>query len=313
MAFEAMAAAMEQRAAIAPDTTPVDSADTLTAISESRSCPAGHALKYAQAPGGACDGCLAKVPEGSLVSDCRQCNWYLCTTCTPITTCPGGHQLGTQPAMAGKCDGCTKQVPQGALAMNCSECNWYLCTSCQALMQCPKGHALKPWASQVSGQCDLCTASVKKGDVVADCRECNWFLCEACHPQLTTKASEQLAAVDHTTASPLPQCPQGHDAVPAMAGPGCSCDKCGHKIRQGGLASHCTQCNWALCAECHPIRQCKQGHKLEAMQAPAAGVCDGCGKRVHENQSVLDCRQCNWYLCGACHLPPAAGGAAAAS
>lgn len=266
----------------------------------------GHTLKYARAPQGTCDGCLAKVSKGALVSDCRECNWYLCTSCTPIVTCPSGHKLHTQAAVQGRCDGCDKTVAQGTLVMGCTDCNWYLCNDCQALMECPLGHDLKPWVSQVNGRCDLCKKPTKQGDLVADCRECNWFLCASCHPQLTAKPMEEVGDV----ATPLPQCPQGHSAIPMMAGENCSCDTCSQRIREGQLASYCKECNWALCAECHPIRQCKQGHKLEARQAKK-GSCDGCGRKVLENQSVLECRRCNWYLCGSCHLPPATARAGA--
>lgn len=288
-------------------TSAVEAAPAESRTTVPQSCPAGHVLKYAHATDGTCDGCRSKVSEGQLVSDCRECNFYLCTTCTPIVACPSGHQLHVEPALPGKCDGCGKSVAGGSLVMNCRECNWYLCTSCQSPMQCPSGHMLKPWACQVSGKCDLCAKPTKEGEVVADCRECNWFLCVACHPQLTAKPTAEHSdaeKVKKATATPLPKCPQGYDAVPAIAGPGCSCDKCGQKIREGSMASHSSHSNWSLCAECHPIRQCKQGHKLEAKQA-VAGKCDGCGRCVHENQSVLECNQCNWYICGACHMPPA--------
>jgi len=315
MAFAALAEALEQTTAAA---TTIEATMEATSVADvpvahahtiaPRSCPAGHALKYARATKGNCDGCGSKVSEGQLVSDCRECNYYLCTTCTPITACPRGHQLRVEPALPGKCDGCSKGVAGGSLVMSCRECNWYLCTGCQSLMQCPTGHALKPWASQVNGKCDLCAKPTKQGEVVADCRECNWFLCDACHPQLTVKAIAEPREAQKAPVSPLPKCSKGHDAIPTRAGPGCSCDKCGYKIRQGSMSSYCAECNWALCAECHPIRQCKLGHKLEAGQA-VAGTCDGCGKHLHENQHVLDCKQCNYYLCGTCHMPTARAGA----
>lgn len=322
-ADEVVAATLEQPAiaadavvaaiVAAADNTPVDIQGAPAAeenaqavvVPQSRTCPAGHTLKYDRAPAGTCDGCLGKVKQGSLVSDCRECNWYLCTICTPIIKCPSGHALVAQAVIAGKCDGCSKSVAQGTLVMNCQECNWYLCKKCQALTQCPTGHELKPWASQTSGKCDLCSKPTKQGELVADCRDCNWFICAACHPQLT--APEKLD-VERGAAMPLPKCPQGHDVLPALAGANCACDKCSAKIRHGSLASNCSLCNWALCAECHPIRQCKQGHRLEARQA-VAGKCDGCGKKVLENQSVMDCRRCNWYICGSCHMSPARTGA----
>jgi len=305
---EVAAVEAEIAGGVIPEAMSPAAADAST-LSE-RSCPKEHALKYERAVAGTCDGCLGKVAEGKLVSNCSECNWYLCTTCTPILACPGGHQLHAQPAKPGSCDGCSKAVKQGKLVMGCSECNWYLCNSCQALMECPQGHALKPWASEVAGQCDRCAAPVKEGELVADCRECNWYICAKCHPQLN--APEEVADVDRSVPTSLPKCAQGHDLLPCLAeSSNCSCDKCCRKIRKGGIASHCKVCNWSLCGECQPIRQCLNGHKLEARQA-VKGSCDGCGKAVRENQSVMDCRRCNWYLCGSCHMAPAAAGRAGA-
>jgi len=275
-----------------------------------RSCPKGHTMKYARAVAGTCDGCLGKVSKGKLVTNCSECNWYLCTTCTPILACPSGHQLHVKPAKLGSCDGCAKAVKESTLVMSCSECNWYLCNDCQALMECPQGHALKPWESEVAGRCDRCATPTKQGELVADCRECNWFICAACHPQLHAPA--EVGDVDRSVAEPLPQCPQGHSLLPCQAeSSNCACDKCCRKIRKGGLASHCNVCNWSMCGECQPIRQCLNGHRLEARQA-TKGRCDGCQKTVLENQSVMECRRCNWYLCGSCHMAPASASRAGA-
>merc|ERR1719450_755253 len=49
-------------------------------------CPQGHALQRAKAAAGACDGCGRFVVAGEPVMDCRDCNWYLCTTCHPQST-----------------------------------------------------------------------------------------------------------------------------------------------------------------------------------------------------------------------------------
>jgi len=300
-----MATTQTEAVPVANAVEDIDVQAAFVAEASSSFCPKGHALKYERAAAGTCDGCHAKVAEGKLVSNCGDCNWYLCTTCTPIVSCPSGHQLHTQAAMQGYCDGCSKKVKQGSLVSACQECNWYICPDCQPLMECPKGHALKLWVSQVSGHCDGCGAQTAQGEAVADCRECNYFLCASCHPQSSTRPSELPEE-----ATSLPKCPQGHDVLPSLAGSNCSCDKCSQKIRPGSLASNCSHCNWSLCAECHPIRQCMKGHQLEARQA-TKGNCDGCGKKVLENQSVLDCRQCNWYLCGTCHMAPvrAIGGA----
>merc|ERR1719336_1443213 len=81
-------------------------------LTGSKQCPKGHALSYAPASAGVCDRCLGWVPEGQLVSVCQDCNWYLCTRCTPITECPQGHSLCAAAAPEGKCDGCGRKVEQ---------------------------------------------------------------------------------------------------------------------------------------------------------------------------------------------------------
>merc|ERR1719277_2299661 len=76
------------------------------AVTEVNECPKGHRLTIARVPAGSCDGCTSRVPEGQLVSSCSDCNWYLCTTCSPITRCPEGHELHLGAAVQGRCDGC---------------------------------------------------------------------------------------------------------------------------------------------------------------------------------------------------------------
>lgn len=266
-----------------------------------KQCPKGHTLSYAPARAGVCDRCLGWVPEGQLVSDCKVCNWYLCTRCTPITECPQGHSLRAAPAPEGKCDGCGKKVKQGEMVMECRDCNFYLCDVCQPLTQCPSGHELKPWTCQRPSRCGRCSKLSKHGDMLMACGICEWHLCGECHP----KPPPTQPTVESAPAEPLPQCPQGHDAVPRAVGAGITCNKCTSKVPEGRMASTCSQCDWDLCTACHPIRQCKLGHKLEARPAPVPGTCDGCGVKVLMNQSVLDCRRCNWYLCGFCYQAPA--------
>jgi len=48
-------------------------------------CPSGHALQPMAAEAGSCDGCKKPVHAGQQVMDCRQCNWYLCQACRPLT------------------------------------------------------------------------------------------------------------------------------------------------------------------------------------------------------------------------------------
>lgn len=44
-------------------------------------CPAGHGLQAWIARAGTCNGCGEDVQSGTVVMDCRQCNWYLCPMC----------------------------------------------------------------------------------------------------------------------------------------------------------------------------------------------------------------------------------------
>jgi len=46
-------------------------------------CPQGHLLKSWTAIQGWCDKCGRKVFKGEKVMDCRQCNWYVCSSCCP--------------------------------------------------------------------------------------------------------------------------------------------------------------------------------------------------------------------------------------
>merc|ERR550514_425677 len=64
-------------------------------------CPEGHSLQPAAAAPGKCDKCERKVHKGEMVMDCRQCNWYLCKACQPITQCKVGHMLDSVAASEG--------------------------------------------------------------------------------------------------------------------------------------------------------------------------------------------------------------------
>lgn len=273
---------------------------TLAELAKAKVCPQGHALILAPAVAGSCDCCGRTVSEGQPVSECRECNWYFCALCAPITECPKGHTLRMSAAMEGKCDGCNRPVSHGTVVSDCRTCNWYLCRGCQPLTTCFAGHELKLWVSQSAGNCSLCKEFTQKGDTLMGCQACEWNVCAVCRPQLSADTRHWMTTGQ--PAQPLPKCPQGHAAVPTATKPNTSCDQCGKKMRQNALASECGRCNWSLCVECHPIRQCKKGHILEARPAEA-GKCDGCGRVVQDNQAVLDCRRCNWYICGACHMP----------
>jgi len=282
----------------APSAAPAEESGAVAATSKLPQCSQGHALKFSKASAGRCDGCSRFVVANEPVMECRECNFYLCTTCHPIVECPSGHALHSAAAIAGACDACGKGVKQGAMVMDCRHCNWYLCVKCQPITQCPVGHTLQRWMTQRSGKCDLCDKRTQQGDMVMDCRRCDWYLCTDCHPQQSSAAK---AAVPVPGARPLPQCPQGHSLQPAAAMHG-KCDKCEKKIHTGEMVMDCRQCNWYLCKACQPITQCKMGHMLDSIAAQE-GACDGCGKQILPNQNVMNCQTCNWYLCTMCHVP----------
>jgi len=99
-------------------------------------CAAGHPMQPAVAQAGNCDGCSKKVLAGEMVTDCRQCNYYLCKACQPITMCKKGHRLQSQAARAGACDGCHRPIQSNQNVMECESCNWYLCSMCHM----PRNH-----------------------------------------------------------------------------------------------------------------------------------------------------------------------------
>lgn len=235
--------------------------------------------------------------------DCRECNWYLCGICSPITECPHAHTLKTIQTQGRICGGCEEWIPEGKLVMDCRQCDWALCKFCQPLTMCLEGHELKLWASRTAGRCSRCSRTVKTGDMVMDCHICEWNVCSECQPQLS--AASSFWGTSASPPAPLPQCPAGHDALPSLMNKSRKdCSQCGKELGKGVMVSECVECSWRLCTECHAIRQCKKGHTLEARPAPP-GKCDGCGRRVEMYQAVMDCRQCNWYLCGSCHIPSA--------
>jgi len=58
-------------------------------LKEVSHCPAAHLLRPWEARAGCCDGCSRKVMQGEHVMDCRQCNWYVCSTCRPAQPSDG--------------------------------------------------------------------------------------------------------------------------------------------------------------------------------------------------------------------------------
>ena len=47
-------------------------------------CPSGHDLKPGTARGGTCDTCSRNVRNGEYVTECKACNWYMCTNCCQV-------------------------------------------------------------------------------------------------------------------------------------------------------------------------------------------------------------------------------------
>ena len=47
-------------------------------------CPSGHDLKPGTARGGVCDTCNRNVRNGEYVTECKACNWYMCTNCCQV-------------------------------------------------------------------------------------------------------------------------------------------------------------------------------------------------------------------------------------
>mmetsp|Transcript_58654 Transcript_58654/g.132177 ORF Transcript_58654/g.132177 Transcript_58654/m.132177 type:complete len:320 (+) Transcript_58654:82-1041(+) len=223
-----------------------------TACQPVAECPKAHKLKAVVLPpdlAGRCDGCERALGTGSLAMDCRECNWYLCKACNPITTCTAGHSLQRWVTEGvGRCDSCTKEVPERAMVMDCRQCDWYVCAACvphnvyicdgadeevAPLPQCSSGHTLRPRLSQ-PGSCDRCSRPVKSKEMVSACTPCNWYVCTTCHP--------------------IKQCLRGHALVSKPADEG-TCDGCGKPVRKDESVMDCKRCNWYLCAMCHLPRQ----------------------------------------------------------
>ena len=51
-------------------------------------CKNGHILRPYEAKGGTCDVCTGTCPKGTLVMDCRPCNYYVCTKCIYLPDSP---------------------------------------------------------------------------------------------------------------------------------------------------------------------------------------------------------------------------------
>jgi len=111
-------------------------------------CPHQHGLQNYLIPNQSytCDGCGCRLPKGTLVKDCRRCNYDLCLACStpkdtvsdssaeesPLKTCPNEHRLHTYlvPNHTYTCDGCGCNLPINSLVKDCRRCNYDLCDSC---------------------------------------------------------------------------------------------------------------------------------------------------------------------------------------
>ncbi|CAK0856593.1 unnamed protein product [Prorocentrum cordatum] len=159
--------------------------------------------------------CHRIVNEGDPLMDCRECNWYLCFSCsfqrqharTGRLCCPRGHELRRWACQQGGfCDCCGAKRAPGEMVLDCRACDWYVCEevaagSCwKAALSldagsgveqqngsdqppkgpgCPGGHEARPQKAQ-HGQCDVCRGEVLSGELVMACDSCGWYQCNAC-------------------------------------------------------------------------------------------------------------------------------------
>jgi len=198
-----------------PWTGRVGSSESLNAANGSLpQCPSGHELKTAKARAGQCDGCGGRVASGQIVSECTECNFYLCTTCRPCQQCPSAHRLHVAAAVAGTCDGCQRRVKLGEIVSDCRICDWYLCMSCQPLekqSESPVGISL---SSQRAGTCALCRRPTTQEDMTISSNGHVWHICETC------AAGKQGIGALASRAETTQDCAKGHklEARPAVAG-----------------------------------------------------------------------------------------------
>ena len=115
-------------------------------LSAARRCPRGHQLSdRTTTMGGTCDGCGNRVKQGQHVTDCRTCNWYLCSACCRKD--PAGAEAveseATSNALPPRFCG-IRPLAQGASAP-LATAHQVLCRAfCQSdrRAQCPSGHWL---------------------------------------------------------------------------------------------------------------------------------------------------------------------------
>ena len=157
-------------------------------------CPKGHPLSPRVTPVvGGCDGpCGRKVGKGEMVRDCRQCNYYICSSCVP--TCRNGHALAPRiTPTGGGCDGpCRRKVGKGESVFDCRQCNWYLCTTCMPLKEAVKASSGGPDVDMRSvaealpslPPCDLFLSHTQRDPEVC-CR----YILSACYCRSSSPAS----------------------------------------------------------------------------------------------------------------------------
>lgn len=164
-------------------------------------CKSGHNLKAFITPQpGTCDGCGTRIAQGSRVKDCRECNWYLCSTCLPETSCPSGHALAlfVTPAV-GICDGCNQQIAKDTNVVDCRTCNWYLCSNCQP--ELPPGPEVVVAAS---------TTPVEQSVLASDCTTTASVGCSPDVPKGSSEASDGSTGV-FLSARILEECTETDD------------------------------------------------------------------------------------------------------
>ena len=163
-----------------------------------KACPNGHELTAYTTPSGRCDGCRKDISSPTHVMDCRQCNWWLCSDCTPVVNlgapaCPscstkmvwtsssatGYNGFGCDLRQSGRCN-------ESGDRWWCGRCRADICEHCHAK---PTGggdayegldmhrHPLG-LGSEESFECDMCNKQCNER--CHHCRDCRFRVCATC-------------------------------------------------------------------------------------------------------------------------------------
>jgi hypothetical protein len=105
-------------------------------------CPQGHSLTLHRTQGSfwICDICRQRLPQGSAVRRCSQCDFDVCRQChaldyePPSTTCKLGHPLaaGFTESHGYQCNSCWGVLPNGTEIRSCRACDFDICNWCRA-------------------------------------------------------------------------------------------------------------------------------------------------------------------------------------